>query len=238
MYVYASRMLRKHPKLALLFQPFIKMIAYLLTHSLRISGLVKDPGLREIFYENVYERIFRIKRDDVVIDCGAYKGMFTIKAAIKVGSKGVVIAIEPEPNNLRILKMITRGFNNVIIVGKAVGAKREKSRLYLMPFHSSMHSLTRKSKRYIDVPVDTLDNLITELRLKKRKLFIKIDVEGAELDVLKGAKETLASGDVTLAIAAYHYPGESLEISDYLKAKNLTVLQESSFTYASTHVHS
>jgi len=60
----------------------------------------------EIFVQNVYEKYYKIKRNNVVIDVGANVGMFTVKAALAVGSRGKVIAIEPVRENLIVLKKI------------------------------------------------------------------------------------------------------------------------------------
>ena len=83
----------------------------------------------------------------------------------------------------------------------------------------------------IAVQVETLDNLIDEIGLSKVN-FIKIDVEGAELDVLKGSERTLANNDLFLAIAAYHYPEEIFEVAKFLRARGMKVFSDGAYIYA------
>lgn len=193
----------------------------------------------EIFHFNPYEQVFRVKKDDVVIDVGAHVGFFTIKARQAVGKNGLVVAIEPEPNNVTFLSENVKacGFKNVIILKKAAGAHKGKAKLYL---HGSgwgvSHSLLYVGPQFLPVNVDTLDNIAAELRLK-RVDFIKIDVEGAELDVLRGAERILSMPNVKLAIAAYHVvPGKGPEfqsILSYLKSKGMkTWTDDRGFIYA------
>lgn len=72
------------------------------------------------------------------------------------------------------------------------------------------------SSNYIEIETDCLDNMIVGLGLE-RVDFIKIDVEGAELETLRGATRTLASPGVEVTIAAYHSsPDGQPELSSIL----------------------
>jgi FkbM family methyltransferase len=70
--------------------------------------------------------------------------------------------------------------------------------------------------KYVNVKVKTLDSLADELELDE-VTFIKIDAEGSELNVLRGAERTLKENDAFLSIAAYHLPNELREISNFLR---------------------
>ena len=70
----------------------------------------------EVFQDRIYEKLWSPKEGDVVIDVGAYVGMFTIRASELVGESGRVIAIEPEPRNFSYLERNTEGLNNVSLV--------------------------------------------------------------------------------------------------------------------------
>ncbi|MBA7692614.1 hypothetical protein ES703_101181 [subsurface metagenome] len=141
---------------------------------------------------------------DIVIDIGAHAGMFTVKAAKLVGDKGLVIAIEPEPRNLAILQhnIESHSLTNVKIVSKAIFNEKTTVRLYLQDL-SVHHSLSYRSGNYIEVEADSLDNIVSELGLDHVD-FVKIDVEGAELEILKGAEKMLTSPGIRLSIASYH----------------------------------
>ena len=155
----------------------------------------------EIFQDEVYEQVWELKPGDVVLDIGAYVGMFTVKASKAVGEQGRVIAIEPSPENYVSLLGNCRGLNNVTLVQKAIMAKTGIGKLYYSK-SAAANSLVVKWKKYIEVETITLDDLVAMLELDRIDL-IKIDAEGAEIDVLKGAQKVLARG-TRLVIAAYH----------------------------------
>jgi len=155
----------------------------------------------EIFQDEVYEQVWKLNPGDVVLDIGAYVGMFTVKASLAVGNKGKVVAIEPSPDNYAILIGNCVSLDNVTLVQKAIMAKNGTGKLYYSK-SAAANSLVVKWKKYIEVETITLDDLVAELKLDRIDL-IKIDAEGAELDVLKGAQKVLARG-TRLVIAAYH----------------------------------
>ncbi|MBA7613119.1 hypothetical protein ES703_20362 [subsurface metagenome] len=158
----------------------------------------------EIFRESLYERFGSPREGDIVVDVGAYVGMFTVKAAELVGDRGLIIAIEPEPRNLAFLERNVKTYklNNVKIIRKAVLDKTTKAQLYLSNA-SACHSLSYHHQNYIEVEADTLDNIVSQLGLNHVD-FVKIDAEGVELEVLRGAERILTAPEVKLSIASYH----------------------------------
>lgn len=157
--------------------------------------------LLEIFYFNIYEQFYRPKKGDVVVDAGAFVGMFAVKAAKAVGDKGTVIAIEPEKENVKFLErnVEENKLENVIVVDKALWSEKGKRMLYLD--YRSAASLVYLRDRCSDIEVDTLDNIIGKLNTDVD--YIKMDVEGAELEVLRGAYNTLKK-NLSIIIGAYH----------------------------------
>lgn len=180
----------------------------------------------EIFQDEVYERVWKPKEGDVVLDIGAYVGMFTVKAAKLVGETGKVIAIEPSPENYELLAQNCEGLDNVVLVKKAIMSWTGPGRLYYSK-SAAANSLVTRWKRHIEVETITLDSLIEELGLDKVDI-IKIDAEGAELEVLTGAYKALAKG-TRLVIAAYHTaPNGKAEIAQVdaaLRRVNYRVIQ-------------
>lgn len=162
--------------------------------------------LYEQYVLKIYEKRYRVQKGDNVVDAGACFGMDTLKFSREVGNEGKVICIEPNEDNLTYIRRIVRlhRLKNVIIIPKALWSKKGKMKFY---YHISPggHSLINKEniKKIVETEVDTLDNILKELKIDKVD-FIKMDIEGAEIEALKGAKEILKNNDVKLAIASYH----------------------------------
>lgn len=155
----------------------------------------------EVFQDMVYEKYWSPKEGDIVIDAGAYVGAFSIRASELVGNKGRVIAIEPEPKNLSYLKRNLANLDNATVAERAISNHDGTGALYISGA-SPCHTLLYQHKDSVEVKVDTLDEIVKLLGLP-RVDFIKMDIEGMELQALEGAREIL-KGNVKLAIAAYH----------------------------------
>lgn len=143
-------------------------------------------GLKD--FENKCERFFKIEKGDTVLDVGACIGDTTVPMAIKTGSTGKVIAVEAYPLNIPYLEHNLSGFNNVEIIRKALWDKKGTVTFHLHDTptgHSIMEDVERK--RQIEVPSDTLDNLFGDRKID----FAKIDVQGAEAQVLEGGNRFL-----------------------------------------------
>lgn len=133
---------------------------------------------------------------DTVLDVGAHTGKNTLKYAQKVGENGLIVAIEASPINLHCLTSNIRENNecrNIKVVEKAIWDERAKLELH-MPKPAAEHSLTPQRKveepRKIRVQGDTLDNILEDLGIEKVDL-MKMDIQGAEIEALNGAKKCL-----------------------------------------------
>jgi FkbM family methyltransferase len=132
----------------------------------------------------------RLSNGQVFVDIGAYVGYYSIYASKKVGMNGMVVAVEPHPKNFKMLLMNTRGLNNVIPINAAIWSENTTAKLYLGQ-GMSLHSLVYAGGgEYIKVRALTLDSLMRELNISRVDV-VKIDTEGAELEVLKGSESTL-----------------------------------------------
>lgn len=156
----------------------------------------------EVLQDEMYEKVGGPKKGDIVLDIGAYVGMFTLKVINKVGKSGIVISIEPNPTNLDYLKANVNHHENIKVVEEAILNRIGEGKLYISSA-SPCHSLVYTHKDFLNVKVNTIDNLVKQLGLPHVD-FIKMDIEGAELQALEGAKETLLKNNVRCAIASYH----------------------------------
>ncbi len=135
----------------------------------------------------------------VVIDVGANVGYYTLTAAVCVGPAGRVIAFEPGPTTAARLRenAALNGFSNLTIVEAAV-SDRPGSSVFRMACDSEASSLYdggSDASSCVEVQVTTLDGYVFQSGLDRVDL-IKIDAEGAEVAVLRGARQLLSRFDV------------------------------------------
>lgn len=135
-----------------------------------------------------------LRPGDAFVDVGANIGYFTLLASVLVGRNGEVIAVEPNPGaRARLERNVSLNrLTNVRVVEAALSDRAGELTLHLGPADNSGLSsfrVPRDSARSIAVAVRTLDSLVT-LDARPRAI-VKIDVEGAELQVLRGMRETL-----------------------------------------------
>lgn len=191
---------------------------------------IRDSGdfdaFREVCIEDHYN-FFRIKPKMTILDIGAHIGTFTLLASKKVGIGGKVIAIEAETNNFNQLKknIDLNEIKNVIPINIALSDFNGEKDFFITK-GSGCHSFSpTPGQEIIDkikIRVKSLNSLMKELNIEKIDL-LKIDAEGAELEILKGAKEILIRNpQMKMVIAAYHYPKETSEVIKYLKELNFS----------------
>jgi len=162
--------------------------------------------IREQFIAHIYEKNCRVGEGDVVVDVGAGWGINTVDFSRKVGN-GRVIAIEPDKDSLAILRknLEVNGCENVTIIEKGAWSKKDRLKFYLHTGTGSSSAVIpgRQVIEVTEIEVDTLDNILEELGIDKVTL-IKMDIEGAEIEALKGMDRVLSKDGVKLAIASYH----------------------------------
>jgi FkbM family methyltransferase len=168
----------------------------------------------ELVAYGTYDRPFTayvqrcIKPGDTVIDVGAHVGLFTLLLAYQVAESGRVVAYEPSPRMLELLRdNVSMGWLNdrVEIVPKAV-ASTSGSRPFLAPARYTATGSLQQVEHLLSTEdrVDKVDRVEVETepldvhfgRFQQVAL-VKIDVEGAENQVLAGMGQLLASGVVT-----------------------------------------
>ena len=168
-------------------------------------GLKRKGGVDFIPRRLSSEEIFLLNhnfKNKIVYDIGAHHGLHTIFFAKSVGNNAKVYSFEPNPDNYSKIINNTNinGLKNVTFIKIAIGKNHCKSQLIFKDSESGTGTLEKtiqeqiiKEKNYkiIEVDVDSIDNLISNDSIVNKPDFIKIDVEGLELDVLQGMEKTL-----------------------------------------------
>jgi FkbM family methyltransferase len=167
-----------------------------------VPQLVRD-GIWEEYETKLFHQI--IKPGNVVVDCGANIGYFTLIAAKLAGDKGKVYSFEPEPGNFELLKknIKVNSFSNVTPVQKALSDKKGELTLFLNNLNLGAHSIIdsddpKRKGGSVDVKTITLDGFF-EYDIKSSRVdFIKMDAEGAEGLVISGAQRILRENDLKI----------------------------------------
>ncbi|UCH51026.1 MAG: FkbM family methyltransferase [Chloroflexota bacterium] len=160
---------------------------------------VFDGIANELLYRSGYEqyetKLFRqyVTADMTVVDIGANVGYYTLLAAKLVGAKGKVFAFEPEPENYALLvrNIKMNGYKNAIPERKAVSNKTGKANLFLNK-ETGAHGLLSDREGIIGTMTVETVSLDEYFKGKEHPIdIIKIDVEGAELAVLRGMQNII-----------------------------------------------
>ena len=137
-----------------------------------------------------------VKPGDVVFDIGANVGDITLHLAKITGEKGAVFSFEPDPFNFKRFKenVGLNTFKNIHANNLGLGNKAGKFKMAL--FRTDNRGMTRivdtpSSAVHAEVEITTLDEFLNSHLLPPRVNLVKIDVEGYETNVLKGATQFL-----------------------------------------------
>ncbi|TDP71430.1 FkbM family methyltransferase [Roseateles toxinivorans] len=147
-------------------------------------------------------RLFRWQEVDLVIDVGGNSGQFAEFIRKRVGYKGLMITFEPIPWLAAELQRRTASDPNWIVVNKALGANPGQAQFNVMntspmssllqpkrDSQSSMKQFNQVEQR-VEVEIATLDTCLNDNPRTRecRNIYLKLDVQGYELEVLKGTQ--------------------------------------------------
>lgn len=145
-----------------------------------------------------YTKKREIHSGDVVVDAGAFPGEFTVYASKKVGNEGLVIALEPDPSNLDVLRETVElnELENVVLLEKALWSNSKTLTLE----HRGLASHLEENGA-IPTNSTTLDRLYGKFGQVD---FVKMDIEGAEIRAIEGSEWLIKEEHPYFAIASYH----------------------------------
>jgi FkbM family methyltransferase len=196
-----------------------------------------DFKIMTIHEDDIIEH-FTPKQGDIVVDIGAHMGKYTIISSKRVGTNGKVVAIEAHPGNFEMLNRNIKlnQLTNVIPLNYAVYSKETKIKLYLPEeesgytiYNTIMSNRAGTEDKFVEVNANTVDYLLKLNQIREEQVnWIKVDVEGAEFEVLKGATNVLSkSKDIALLIEV-HGPDNYRPILNFLSLYNFKIEFEKS----------
>ena len=167
------------------------------------------PSLRQVTWNPDEYDAFRrdVTAGDIVFDVGANLGAYTLLFAQWVGRSGRVFAFEPAPeplDGLRRLLDANEVSSRVTVLNAAVSATDGTATFFADGVDGTSRLVNASVVGAVTVPTVTIDTICR--RENVRPALIKIDAEGAELDVLRGARETIAAGGMRLKLYVEMHP--------------------------------
>lgn len=155
-----------------------------------------------------------------VVDCGAFNGDSLQKIARREQVEGV-IAFEPDPAPLEALRRVCLSLAPSSQIEQAGVWSRDCS-LRFDPIGPGSGTFSENSLLNGGEPnAFSLDSLWKSNRLSIAPNFIKMDIEGAELPALEGARELLRAYRPALALSCYHRPEDLWALSDWIENQDL-----------------
>lgn len=175
-----------------------------------IYDCCQGGGVYEAATTNLLTQV--LKPGDTFVDVGAHVGFFSMMAAALVGPAGRVVAFEPNAENYASLRnnLSLNGYAHVICVNSAVGDRDGEAVFFenldndgghalwdpgLHPFNE----LSKARQQARRLPITTLDTALSGLGVQSVKA-VKIDTEGAEVQVLNGGARCLAAPGIELLV--------------------------------------
>ncbi len=183
-------------------------------NTLRVMAGISDKIIRMLYLNtfippgsNAHSyRFFTPAPRDIVVDAGAFEGFYTWHA-LNCGAQ--VMAFEPLPP---AQDMLALNFGDRIALFPALGAHDGATTLHSNREGSALHGAMDGHGGQIEVEVRTLDSVMNGGRVD----LIKMDIEGSELDALRGASTTIKTFKPKLMVETYHRYRDAFDIYRFL----------------------
>lgn len=175
---------------------------------------------------NYYQHFYKVNKGDVIIDAGANCGHLSIFFSKLIGKEGIVYAFEPDNfnvkrinNNIELNKDLTP---NIKIVDLLLWDENKLVDFYESGTVGSSAVWIPDANKCVKKEAVRIDNWVQKNNITKLD-FIKMDIEGAEIEALNGCMETIQNLAPNFAIASYHFVnGEQtyIKVEDFFEKMN------------------
>lgn len=157
--------------------------------------------------------IIHLCEQEVFVDCGAYHGETSMDFIERLHLQNIdnyksIVVIEADAENAKIAEQSLQGLPNVGIISAGVWSVSKT--LYMNSGKGDNSQISEEGTECIQVKA--LDDVLEG----KEATYIKLDVEGAEMEALKGMKNTIMKYKPRLAVCLYHKVEDFIEIPEYI----------------------
>ena len=194
-------------------------VEFIVLNLLRSQGIGKGGSVRLSGETGVFNLISA--SCPILLDVGGHIGEYT-EEFLRVHPRGVAYVFEPSAEPFHVLKARLGNYSNITLVQKGLSDRSGTQPLYKDAEMSGLASLTRRRLEHLNIMMDrvemvelqTVDEALAEWGVTAIDL-LKIDVEGHEIDVLRGASQ--AFRDNRIKLVQFEFGGCNIDTRTYLK---------------------
>lgn len=182
--------------------------------SVALFRLTADPSIMEEFsirLSDQYMEDFMCFKNEKFVDVGGFDGDTTLEFCTRYPDYQKIYLFEPSSKNMAAAKNRLNSFNNIDFFNFGLSDKDES-----LMFNENQGSASNiQNEGDVEIKVSMLDKLIQD-----NISFIKMDIEGWELNALKGASRHIAENHPKLAVAVYHHATDFVDIPKFILSLN------------------
>lgn len=171
----------------------------------RLTGDPHDLAAYSFRIDEQYFEAFMAYREEVFVDAGGFQGETSEQFCLRYPDYKKVHFFEPSPQTMSTARQRLQHFDAINYIEK--GLSNRAAQLLFDTSNGSANALSEQGDTAIWV--DALDHCIAE-----PVTVVKMDIEGAELDALEGARRHIVEDHPKLAIAVYHRPSDFWQIAE------------------------
>ncbi len=169
------------------------------------SEKIIDAGsvIYELTEKAIYfdlKELLPCKEREIFVDAGCFDGATTRRFFEWCSGKGYSYCLEPDAKNISLIEKALDGYGNYEMVGRAVWSKAATLSMNAKGNFSTSVMVSDAQDDLQKVEAVALDDILKG----KEVTFIKMDIEGAEMEALRGAEKTITRQKPRLAISVYH----------------------------------
>ena len=154
-----------------------------------------------------------LNKHEIFVDCGGYIGDSTLELLTKGGGKKIYF-YEPNDVNMNEAKQNLNKYDNIVFRNVCVGRDNKKALFNGITLDSGGRILQEHDSKFQETIMTNIVRIDDDI--DEKITFIKMDIEGSEMDALVGAAKHIAHDRPVLAICLYHKPEDMYEIPLYI----------------------
>ena len=181
------------------------------------TGLTDTLAYRQYFLNRGPIRV-QPEPGDHVIDGGACLGDTALVFSNAVGETGQVYSFDPVADNITVLRFNLRQFplQNITLFECGLSDKNIDAAPINIGSYAPGFNTAKAEAANLAVPVRTIDDLVFGRREIEHLDFIKLDIEGSEMDALRGGEKSIETYKPKMAISLYHKTNDFFEIINFV----------------------